>query len=303
MRSTTYFLALLVFFSLITIASAENRYAGSFALGVKLFYQKDYEGAITAFEKAEVADEGNHAAYLWHGLALVGNGDKNEAPNIWQKMPWDTKAKALSYYFSGLTYWRAGETSSAKYWLENSNNYKETPGYKLSKKALLALLNDEKAPVLEAWPTLASLPGAQADQAEADNEQNAADKKPNAEPAKAGAEPKAGLWEATITSGYKGQKLSFRVSADAKTISDIIFKGYLICRGSKIQDTELAPLRDVPIKNGAFFDTQLNGGAKVRFDFTGVFNTATKANGTYRVISDTECDTYELKWSASRVGN
>ncbi len=101
--------------------------------------------------------------------------------------------------------------------------------------------------------------------------------------------------------GYKGQTLSFRVSADGMTISDVAFQGYLICTGSRTQNTQLAPLRNITVSGGSFDDTQLNGGAMVKFIFNGTFTAATTASGTYRTVAD-GCDTYKLNWTASRVG-
>ncbi len=116
--------------------------------------------------------------------------------------------------------------------------------------------------------------------------------------------PSSGLWRGNITNSLKGQTISFRVSSDGTTISEVAFKGYLSCDGNRrIEDTELAPLNDTLIESGGFEDTQLNGGAKVRFDFTGTFTSTTTAEGTYRVMCDTTCDTYKLTWTASRVEN
>jgi hypothetical protein len=296
---------LTIVFALAIAASAQNRYGGSYAKGVELFYQKDYVGAIKEFEKAEVENPANHSAYLWHGLAFTALGDlETGAANIWLKMPWDEKAKMLSRYFMGLGYWREGRTNPAKYWFQETFNYKQTPGYKLSQAALTALLNDQEVPPIETWATLASLPGAKGAKDSTDKAKSSDKSVSEAEtadsPTQEGARPSGGLWKATISNGYKGQTLSFRVSADGKTISDITFQGYLQCRGSRLENTQLAPLENVAVSGGSFSSMQLNGGAQVRFDFNGTFTSATTASGTYRVRSSTDCDSYELKWTASR---
>lgn len=301
---------LFIVFALAFTVAAQNRYGGSFAKGVELFYQKDYSGAINAFEKAEVENPGNHAAYLWHGMAVAANDNADNAGTIWLKMPWDTNSVMIQRFLQGLAYWREGRTNPAKYWFEETKNYKETQGYKLSQVALKALLNNEEVPPIEVWATLASLPGAKktGDFAGEDEDskpapQNDQATTDNSKSVSSGTKPSGGLWRATISNGYKGQTLSFRVSANGKMISDITFQGYLQCRGSRIENTELAPLENVAVSGGTFDSTQLNGGAQVRFDFNGVFNSATTASGSYRVMSSTDCDTYKLNWTASRVGN
>ena len=89
--------SLLIVFTFAFYASAQtsNRYGGSFAKGVEFFYAEDYAGAVNAFEKAEVENPANHAAYLWHGLAYAALGELDtKAANIWLKMPYDEKWKS-----------------------------------------------------------------------------------------------------------------------------------------------------------------------------------------------------------------
>jgi hypothetical protein len=190
--SIKIFAALLMGFTLAFTASAQNRYGGSYARSVDLFYAEDYAGAVNEFEKAESDKESNEVT------------SKNQT-----------------------------EINSTQ---------------------------------------------------------------------DSGAKPGGGLWKATISNGYKGQTLSFRVSADGKIISGVAFKGYLICRGSRIEDTQLAPLKNIVITDDSFADKQLYEG-QIRIDFNGTFTSATDASGTYRVMSSTDSDTYELKWTASRAVN
>jgi hypothetical protein len=294
-------------------AQTSNRYGGSFAKGVQLFYAEDYTGAVNAFEKAEVENPGNHAAYLWHGLAYTALGELDtKAANIWiTKMPYDENAKNMYRFFMGLGYWREGNTSQAKYWLKETFNHKETPAYKLGQAALNSLLEDADVPPIQTWATIAKLPGAKTEKdltaedqpdEKSTEEANKAEKDQPRPTPTSGAKPAGGLWRATISNGYKGQTLSFRVSPDGRTISAVAFQGYLICRGSRTENTQLAPLKNVAVSGGAFADTQLNGGAMVRFEFNGTFTSANTASGTYRVMSGTDCDTYKLNWTASRVG-
>lgn len=299
MKTITYFLVLPVLFALFVSASAQNRYGGSYAKGVELFYAKDYAGAVSEFEKAEADNPANHAAYLWHGLAYTALGDLDgKASNIWLKMPYDEKWKSTYRYFMGLGYWQAGYTNSAKYWFEETMKHPETPASKLAQTALKSLLNDGEVPPFETWATLAQLPGAKAVQGKSASSYNENQPEKSGASQTSGAKPSGGLWRGTISNGYTGQKISFRVSADGKTISAIAFEGYIRCSGST-ENTRLAPLENVPVSNGSFSKTELQD-PQIRFDFNGAFTSATTASGTYRIQSGTDCDTYELKWTASR---
>jgi hypothetical protein len=290
---------------LASAAMAQGKYGGSYARGIELFYQKDYAGATAEFEKAEVETPGNHAAYLWHGIAFTALGDLDtRAANIWLKMPWDTKAKTLYRYFMGLGYWQQGNTSQAKYWFNENSNYKDTPAYQLSQTALRSMLNDGDAPPIESWPTLGSLPGARGNRASAGGASDRQEKEASSS-ASTGAKPSAGTWRGTISNGYTGQKIAFRVAADGRTISAITFEGYIRCPKAMnpTQSTRLAPPGPVAVNGGAFSSTQSDAPSRTWFKFEGTINAATSASGTLRIATGGgECDTYELKWAASRVG-
>lgn len=295
---------------------AQGRYEGAYATGVLKFYSGDYAGASSAFEMAEIENPGNHAAYLWHGIALTALDDLNEASNVWLKMPYDENYKASFRYLLGLAYWRRGETSQAKYWLKEGLNHKETRAYQLSQTALKSLMNNEEVDPITDWPSTVMLPRARGVREASSNEpqlersvggeMSAPQPKAKQQGTASGAvtaRPSGGLWQGTISNGYKGQTIGFRVSADGGTISDVTFHGYFIRKGGGLEETELAPLNDIAVSGGRFSDTQLNGGALVRFDFEGEFTGPGTARGTYRAMSDTDCDTYKLQWTASRVGN
>ena len=295
------------------LALAQGRYEGSYAEGVSRFYAGDYAGAANSFEMAEVDNPGNHAAYLWHGIALAALDDIDRASNVWLAMPYDENYKASFRYLLGLTYWRRGDTSNAKYWLKEGLDQKDTPAYSLSQASLKSLMSDGEVPLLTDWPTIVKLPRArgvgsgQPAPSSAPPASKASAAPPpadaQAQSAAAGVNPTGGLWQGTISNSYKGQTIAFRVSPDGRMISDVTFHGYFIKRGGGIEQTQLAPLNSIAVSGGRFSDTQLNGGAMVRFDFEGVFTGPASAQGTYRVMSDTDCDTYKLQWTASRVGN
>lgn len=309
-NATKSFAALLIVCVFACMASAQtsNRYGGSYAKGVQLFYAEDYAGAITEFEKAEADNPGNYTAYLWHGLAYTALGQlDSKAANIWLKMPYDEKWKNTYRLFMGLGYWQKGETNNAKYWLNEVIKHPETPAAKLAQTFLKSVLADGEAVPIQFWATVANLPGSKTkeDFLAKDDESKETNNSKVTEPEQtqtSGAKPSGGLWKATISNGYKGQTLSFRVSPDGSTISAITFQGYLICRNSRTENTQLAPLKNVAVSGGVFADKQLYEG-QIRIDFNGTFTSAATASGTYRVMSSNDCDTYELKWTASRVGN
>ncbi len=306
MKTLTYLLLFTSFFIVTFAVQAQpgGRYGGSFARGVELFYAKDYAGSVREFEKAEVDSPANHAAYLWHGLATAAMEDADRAGTVWLKMPWDKDAVMIQRYLQGLAYWHDGRTNPAKYWFEETKNYKDTKGYKLSQEALKKLLAGDQAAPIESWPTLAGLPGARGTSSSAPTRAALDPEAPgNNIPQAAeasGARPGGGLWRGTISNGYTGQTLSFRVSADGKLISAIAFQGYLRC-SRQTENTRLAPLENVAVSSGSFSKTELQS-PQIRFDFNGTFTSASTAKGTYRIQSGTECDTYELKWTAERSG-
>ncbi len=120
-----------------------------------------------------------------------------------------------------------------------------------------------------------------------------------------GAQPAAGKWEATVTNGYKGDKITFTVAADGKTIKDVEFKGYWKDGGlgSIAYVENLDPPNPFKIAKGGFSAVQQVEQARMWWEFTGRFINATTAEGTYRAAyAGGYNDTYKLKWTAKRVG-
>lgn len=104
-----------------------------------------------------------------------------------------------------------------------------------------------------------------------------------------------------ISNGYKGDKISFVLSKDKKSISLLTFDGYWRCSGS-IESIIAGPAKTIPVTNGkvhAVVSEPENGGASAfRFAIDVVLkgNTAT---GTFRMsITGLSCDTYLLKFTA-----
>lgn len=123
-------------------------------------------------------------------------------------------------------------------------------------------------------------------------------------PSVAGANPMAGRWEATVTNGYKGDKLFFTVSADGKRITNVVFKGYWKDPTLGLALVEhLNPPNPFPVTKGAFGAVQQVETARMWWEFIGVFTSPTVAEGSYRAAyAGGVNDTYKLKWTAKRVG-
>lgn len=124
-------------------------------------------------------------------------------------------------------------------------------------------------------------------------------------PTQTGAHPMAGKWEATVTNGYKGDKLTFTVAPDGKTIKDVAFKGYWKDGGlgSIAYVENLDPPNPFAVTKGSFSAVQQVEKARMWWEFTGRFVTATTAEGTYRAAyAGGSSDTYKLKWTAKRIG-
>lgn len=120
-----------------------------------------------------------------------------------------------------------------------------------------------------------------------------------ATPAAAGTRPQAGMWEATVSNGFKGDKLTFRVAADGATIQDVVFTGNWRCSGStKIMDVPHVP-GTFAVTAGAFSEVKRE--PYLAWTFEGRFNSATEATGSFRTEYDTDCDTYKLNWTARPI--
>lgn len=120
--------------------------------------------------------------------------------------------------------------------------------------------------------------------------------------APAGGQPiQPGAWEATVSDGFKGDKLTFRVTADGARIQDVLFKGYWRCAGStKIMNVGIVP-GEFTISGGSFSEVKKE--PYLAYTFEGRFTSATEAEGKFRTEFGTDCDTYPLQWTARRIGD
>ena len=116
------------------------------------------------------------------------------------------------------------------------------------------------------------------------------------------APPKPTHWTGTFSNGMKGATISFDVSADGKTLSELTFQGYWRCSG-KLELTTAGPTHSFPIKSGkvsgVVVDPPGGGATAWRFELDGLVG-AKSAQGTFRMnINALSCDTYKLQWTAT----
>ena len=106
----------------------------------------------------------------------------------------------------------------------------------------------------------------------------------------------AGTWSGPATGGYRGDTITFTVTADGR-LTDVTVEGNWRCDGS----TELIDIGhfpdDVAVAGGRFAATQ-RADYQLQWEISGAFD-GDRASGTVRIMSSTDCDTYELDWTAS----
>ncbi|OON70778.1 hypothetical protein B0919_01840 [Hymenobacter sp. CRA2] len=117
------------------------------------------------------------------------------------------------------------------------------------------------------------------------------------------APPQPTHWTGTISNGMKGDKISFDVAPDGKTVSNVTFQGYWRC-GGKLEQMTAGPTQAFPLQNGKVsgvaVDPPKGGATAWHYDFRGNFSGKTAAKGTFRMnINALSCDTYQLQWTAA----
>ncbi|ALW84890.1 hypothetical protein AUC43_07175 [Hymenobacter sedentarius] len=117
------------------------------------------------------------------------------------------------------------------------------------------------------------------------------------------APPKSTRWMGSVSNGMKGDKISFVVSPDGKTLSELTFDGYWRCSG-RLERQVVGPKDTFSIVNGKVSGVALDPptGGTWRFELQGDFSAKTAATGTFRMnITGLGCDTYKLQWAAAPV--
>lgn len=109
-------------------------------------------------------------------------------------------------------------------------------------------------------------------------------------------------WTGLVSNGFKGDAISFDISADGKRLENLTFKGYWRCSG-KLEEITMGPEKSFPIANGriakAITEPEGGGSTAFRFDLNAIIQGKT-ASGTLRInLNGLSCDTYLLKWTAN----
>mgnify|MGYP004531587365 CR=1 FL=1 len=115
------------------------------------------------------------------------------------------------------------------------------------------------------------------------------------------APPQPTHWTGTISNGMKGDKISFDVAPDGKTVSNLTFRGYWRCSG-QMEQLAAGPKQTFTLQNGkssgVVVDPATGGTSARRYEFDGSIGKAA-AQGTFRLhINGLSCDTYKLQWTA-----
>ena len=117
------------------------------------------------------------------------------------------------------------------------------------------------------------------------------------------APPKSTRWTGTVGNGMKGDKISFLVSPDGKTLSDLTFDGYWQCSG-RLERQVVGPKDLFTIVDGKVSGVALDPptGSSWRFELQGDFTGKSAAAGTFRMnITGLGCDSHQLQWAAAPV--
>jgi hypothetical protein len=110
-------------------------------------------------------------------------------------------------------------------------------------------------------------------------------------------------YEGAFTNGMKQTYISFDISADGKSLEGLTFKGWWRCSGS-LEQTTLGPKKSFSIQNnkvdGVITDPENGGSSAIRYELHATISGA-KAEGSFRMnLNALSCDTYVLKFVATR---
>ncbi len=301
--------------------------------GIVLFRDQKYKAAIQQLKSAADKQPNNVETQLWLGLALEADEQPLEAMAAWRSGNGNAKWEPIADYLKGLSWWKMNRANDAtaclKDALVNLTDGKSVQ-FQPARDALAKIKEGEPAPEVSSWPDLSTLaqvsknlagPKGSAPKPVAAKKTAAAkkpvvNKKPIAAKSKllpkttaktpptSGTKPRAGKWVATVSNGYKGDVLTFRVSADGKRVEKVEFKGYW--QNKERTGPEILQNLDPPsafaVSGGTFSAVQQVVKSRMWWEFIGVFKTATTAEGTYRcAYAGGDNDTYKLKWTAHYV--
>jgi len=295
--------------------------------GIQLFREGKYEDAVQQLEDAAEKQPNNVEMQLWLGLALEGDGQPLEAMVAWRSGNGNAKWEPITDYLKGLSWWKMNHVNDAtacfKEALINLTDGKAVR-FQPARAALSKIEDGEVASEVSTWPDLSTLaevpkklaaakpPVAKPVAAEkpiAVKKPVAAKPKPPVKtaaktPVASGTKPRAGKWVAAVSNGYKGDAITFRVSADGKRVENVEFEGYWQSKERSGPEVllNLDPPSAFSVGGGAFSAVQQVEKSRMWWEFTGTFKSATTAEGTYRcAFAGGQNDTYKLKWTARYV--
>jgi tetratricopeptide (TPR) repeat protein len=288
--------------------------------GITLFKQGQYEEALEVLQEAAAESPNDALTHLWLGLALEANKQPYAAMEAWRKCYGNAKWEPIADYLKGMSWWKMGYTKDAiSYFNDALVNLRDgkAVNFKPAKEAIKQVNAGESVPPLSQWADLSTLTTpvkaekqtpVKTDKTTTPTNNNTtattSNKEPEGEKLAPGATPKPGRWVATISNGFKGDKLTFTVSADGKRIENVEFTGHWRSRSWRTEVlTNLDPPKPYAVAKGVFSAVQKEEKASMWWEFIGRFTTSTSAEGSYRcAFAGGENDTYKLKWTAKRVG-
>lgn len=293
---------------------------GLLSSGKNAFAQAQYEQARDLLQQAAAKNGKDLEIQMWLGLALYADGQEWEAMSAWRNGVGTPRWEPVADYLRGLAWWRMN-------WSKDAINYfKEaqidtvtgkTVQFAAAREAIAKVQAGESAPDISSWPDLSTLSKPQSPltapakaskpAAASVKKKPIAQNKSKATPQKV-SKPRSGRWVAVVHNGYKGDKLTFRVSADGKRVENVEFTGHWMNRnsasgiGAEVL-RNLDPPQPFAVGGGAFSAVQQVSKSRMWWEFTGKFTSATTAEGTYRcAYAGGQNDTYKLKWTARYVG-
>jgi hypothetical protein len=288
--------------------------------GKNAFAQAQYEEAKELLQQAAGKNGKDIEIQMWLGLALYADGHEWEAMSAWRSGVGNPRWEPVADYLRGLAWWQMNRTKDAVDYFKETEidtvtgrSVRFTP----AREAIAKVQAGEAAPGISSWPDLSTLSKPQVPVAapaktskpvaSSASKKPVAQNKPKTLPQK-GSKPRSGRWVATVHNGYKGDKLTFRVSADGKRVENVEFTGHWMNRNSASGMAaevlrNLDPPKPFAVNSGAFSAVQQVSKSRMWWEFTGRFTSATTAEGTYRcAFAGGQNDTYQLKWTARYVG-
>lgn len=300
MKTGNCLLAFCFALTLIVSTSAQSK-VSSFQAGIESFQAADYSGALEQLREVAQQSPSNVPVQLWLGLAYTALDNEDKAQDIWRAGIGDPKWESVTWALKGLAFWKLGQKTDAAYYFKQAE--KSKPNYEICQRLLAGVNNDEDMPPISDWAQASGLQKIERTAASSSTKTTLPINSPppiDKTSKTSGTRPSGGLWRGTVTNQKGNQTVSFRVSGDGQTISDITFVGYWRCSG-RTESTRNAPPEDVRISGGSFSSTQNDKPSRLWYQFIGEFSSNSTATGRLRMaFAGTECDTYRLQWTASR---